>query len=534
MVREKTIVPPVYLAVAGAAVSLYGYAFGLLSIRGCVILAFLSLASLCAASCFRQFVFTNSANTSHTAHCAYTSHSRRIAGFVIACSIGILCGALSAARLAIENETPITLAPLLKVKAVTGTLIQDPSPYGPRYYRARMKLDSAEDSKGLVATVQGDCVVAIPVSLVRESLPGFFRVSHGGSVNYAAGHKVKLTGGFVPELRDSIDPTLFIVDPSSAIPARDLGWRNGFDRLRASLRLSLSRTLYDWGPSGGFLFALVSGNRDYLDPVLAQDFTRCGLAHVLALSGTHLSLLALVVVKTGKRFTGKRIALVLSLVAMFFFVWFAGASPSLDRALIFACLAFGTTAIGLPSRLLPLLAAASLAQMAINPGETVSLAFILSVTALWGIGTFGERFLELIERHFPRKYGSDLAASVGAQLMTAPVIAIAIGTLAPMGIVASCLIAPLSSIFLLAGSGLLAFSAIIPPISPVAGHILDSLYSLIAQPAHFIARFPVIEVRVLPAVIAASIIPLTTGATLAFLSAAIRKRRSCDDGFARL
>ncbi len=531
MVREKKILPPVYLAAAGAAVSLYGYAFGLLSIRGCVILAFLSLVALCAASCSRQFIFSNTATIAHTAH---TAHTRRTTGVVIACAIGILCGALSAMRLAIENETPITLAPLLHVKAVTGTLIQDPSPYGPRYYRARLKLDSVEDSKGLVATVKGDCVVAIPVSLVRESFPGFFRVSHGNSINYAQGHKLKLTGTFVPATGDSIDPSFFIVDPSSGSPALDLGWRNGFDRLRAGLRLSLSRTLYDWGPSGGFLFALVSGNRDYLDPALAQDFTRCGLAHVLALSGTHLSLLALVVVRTGKRFTGKRISLGLSLVAMFFFVWFAGNSPSLDRALIFACLAFGTTAIGLPSRLLPLLAAASLVQMTINPAETVSLAFILSVTALWGIGSFGERFLDLIERYFPRKYGSDLAASVGAQLMTAPVIAIAIGTLAPLGIVASCLIAPLTSVFLLVGCGLLAVSAVLPALSPFAGHILDSLYCLIAQPAHFLARCPVIEVRVLPAVIAASIIPLATGATLAFLSAAIRKRRSCDDGFARL
>lgn len=525
MVREKKILPPVYPAALGAAFSLYGYAFGFLSIRGCVILAFLSLAALCAASCYRQFI---NANTAHTVF------STRYARVVIACTIGILCGALSATRLAIENETPITLTPLLNVTSVTGTLIQDPAPYGPRYYRVRMRLETVEDSKGLVATAKGDCVVAIPVSLVRESFPGFCRVSHGSSINYAQGHMLKLAGRFVPATGNSIDPSLFIVDPTSGIPAHNLGWRNGFDRVRAGLRLSLSRTLYDWGPSGGFLFALVSGNRDYLEPSLAQDFTRCGLAHVLALSGTHLSLLALVVVRTGKRLTGKRISLGLSLVAMFFFVWFAGASPSLDRALIFACLAIGTSAFGLPSRLLPLLAAASLVQMAINPGETVSLAFILSVSALWGIGTFGERFLELIERHFPRKYGSDLAASVGAQLMTAPVIAIAIGTLAPLGIIASCIIAPLSSVFLLAGSALLAFSAVFPAFSPVAGHILDILYRLIAHPAHFLARFPVIEVRVLPAVIAASIIPLATGATLAFLSAAIRKRRSCDDGFARL
>ena len=79
MVREKKILPPVYLAAAGAAVSLYGYAFGLLSIRGCVILAFLSLVALCAASCSRQFIFSNTAtNRAYRAYRAYkTYHGRR-------------------------------------------------------------------------------------------------------------------------------------------------------------------------------------------------------------------------------------------------------------------------------------------------------------------------------------------------------------------------------------------------------------------------------------------------------------------------
>jgi hypothetical protein len=66
------------------------------------------------------------------------------------------------------------------------------------------------------------------------------------------------------------------------------------------------------------------------------------------------------------------------------------------------------------------------------------------------------------------------------------------------------------------------------------GLALNALYATIAYPARFFARFPTIEVRVLPAVIAASIIPVVIGCAIVALSYASRKRRSCDAGFARL
>ena len=514
-------VPPIYAAALGAAVLLYGVAFGLLARQAAYALALFALLAVCAVVAARPFLKPQ-------------ERTQRLLLLTAALGIGIIAGALASARITLEDSKPLALVEPPSVVSITGTLLQDPAPYGPRFYRARLRLASVKARDGISSSAIGECVVAIPAGLTREASPGSLHVSRGERVPFAQGLIVTLKGTFMPVPDQSRDPLLFIIDTSSPSPARAQAWLSSFDRARANLRLSLSRTLYDWGAPGGFLFALISGNRDYLDPVLAADFKRCGLAHVLALSGTHLSLLALIVVRSGRRITGKRAALWLSLLAMLFFVWFAGTSPSLDRALLFALIAFLASSLGLESRLLPLLALTSLVQMMLNPQETISLAFILSVTALWGIFTFGEGMLELLGRFLPPRLGSDFAASFGAQLMTAPVIAIAIGTLAPSGLFASCLIAPLSSVFLLFGAGLLALTAIVPALSGLCGYALNALYATIAYPARFFARYPVIEVRVLPAVIAASIIPVTIGCAIIALSDASRKRRSCDAGFARL
>jgi len=521
MVKKGILIPAIYAAALGAAVLLYGVSFGLLARQAAFVVAFFALIALGGAVAVRPFLKPREGTT-------------RLVLLAASLAIGIIAGTLAAARIALEDSRPVSLAEPTSIVSITGTLLQDPAPYGPRFYRARLRLDSVETRDGVGSRARGECVVAIPSNLAREASPGSLRVSRKNRVPFAQGLVVTLKGKFTPLPKQSRDPSLFIVDASDPVPARAQAWKGSFDRARANLRLSLSRTLYDWGASGGFLFALISGNRDYLDPALAADFKRCGLAHVLALSGTHLSLLALVVVRSGRRITGKRAALRLSLLAMLFFVWFAGASPSLDRALLFALVAFLASSLGLESRLLPLLALTSLVQMALNPQETISLAFILSVAALWGIFAFGEGILELLGRYIPRSLGSDFAASLGAQLMTAPVIAIAIGTLAPSGLIASCVIAPLSSAFLLFGAGLLALTAIVPALSGLCGYALSALYAAIAYPARFFARFPVIEVRVLPAVIAASIIPVAVGCAIMSLSAASRKRRSCDAGFARL
>ena len=527
MVKEKKIISPVYPVAVGAGVAFYaGCSAGLQTIRITCIFIVAGLFFFGTASSLRFLLPQTTTRKRFLFFC-----------FVLA---GIMAGSLCALRVHAELRQPLTLADQSRVSSVKCILLSDPSPYGQYSYRTQCRITSCKYTDQSEFSASGLFTLVIPSEMIRQSLPGGMIRKGSDRIIFSSGLILEAHGRFAPY--EYGKPSLFIVSDNGLCTKKTdrektfsaLGWLSSFDRYRSGLRLALMRILFDWKDAGGFLLALLSGSRDYLEPTLATDFRLSGLSHILALSGMHLSLLGLIVIKTGRFFGGKRISVRLSLVAIVLFVWFAGGSPSLNRALIFAVLMILVRGIGFEARVLPILAATCIVQMLFDPAETLSLAFILSCSALWGILTFGESLLVIAEPWIPRSLYSDFAASTGAQLMTAPVIACSIGVLAPSGLIASCLISPLSTIFLVAGSILLAAASLCPPLAHGCGLALCFLYKSIAVPAHFFARFPVLHVRDLSVMIPASIIPVAVGFVLLYVSAGLKKRRSPDAGFTRL
>jgi len=112
-----------------------------------------------------------------------------------------------------------------------------------------------------------------------------------------------------------------------------LGWSSSFSRMRALLRFAFMRMLYGWGNAGGLLLALLAADKAFLPQNCTEAFRNAGLAHILALSGMHLSLIGTAALQGGRLFGHKKRALYFSLAAVCAFVWFAGSAPSLNRAL---------------------------------------------------------------------------------------------------------------------------------------------------------------------------------------------------------
>ena len=77
---------------------------------------------------------------------------------------------------------------------------------------------------------------------------------------------------------------------------------------RAFCRLEFKRMMFSWGKAGGFLLALLSGSKEYLDIDLVENFKKSGLSHILALSGMHLSLLSGIAAFIGKKIGIKKIS----------------------------------------------------------------------------------------------------------------------------------------------------------------------------------------------------------------------------------
>ena len=273
------------------------------------------------------------------------------------------------------------------------------------------------------------------------------------------------------------------------------GWKNDICRLRALSRLYLKRVLYAWGDAGGLLLALVSGSREYTDEKLAQAFQNAGLAHILALSGMHLSLF-ISAASFSKFFVGKKAASVLSLIFMCAFIWFAGASPSLVRA--FLCIV-----IALIMRFLYIelsekgsfdcLCAAFIVQTALLHADIYSAAFMLSYAAIAGILLVSPLVRPFLCTFLPQKLAESASATVGAWLATSPLTAVLFGHIAPVGLISSIIVTPLASVFFIAGCAGVLFCLILPFLLYPLNGIIQVLYAALKYAVLFFARFKPID-----------------------------------------
>ena len=179
---------------------------------------------------------------------------------------------------------------------------------------------------------------------------------------------------------------------------RAVSGRALIDRARAHVRERISAT---FAPSvSGLARALVLGESD-LDPEDERAFQRSGLSHLLAVSGTHLVLAVLALVRglealarraesLSVRSDVRRPAAVVGLCLAPLYADFAGGSGSAWRAAWMLCAVLGVRALGrhaFPSRVLAL----SLAGGWLGDGHALfDPSFTLSVGATTGLLVFGQ------------------------------------------------------------------------------------------------------------------------------------------------
>ncbi|MBU0936851.1 MAG: ComEC/Rec2 family competence protein [Spirochaetes bacterium] len=225
--------------------------------------------------------------------------------------------------------------------------------------------------------------------------------------------------------------------------------------------------------------ALLLGVRDQLNSELAANFRQAGCAHILALSGQHLSILTGMLGLLLGWLPAKRTARLVNCLLIGVYIAITGAGPSVLRA----ALMFWYASLG---RLLdrPQPAAASLgfaffASLLLQPENCASLSFILSYSASAGILAFGPAFAFLLRRLLPPSWASALGTGWAAFLATAAVVAGSFGVLYPAGPFISILAAPLVVALLWAGVSASLLVAICPALASLTKPVCSSLYELL-------------------------------------------------------
>ena len=508
---SRYVVSPVTIIAVAAAVFFYGlsaltqidshiasFIFITAFLLLCAFLLFLATAPMVAQLTHRKF---------QPQHCRQ-KRVQSMVRFALCAIAGAAIGLYAARTLQREQRPPQTLASLSTVRTLIAELTGEPVPAASDYYRIPVKLIACSTGRNEQFSVSGVMQLFVPAALVRGTYSGgITRIGRAEQSEktipllrgtaafadylqnpqecrfYVRGMKLAVQGKF------GKTGTVFYVRPVQPV---FLGWNSPLSRLRAFFRFAFMRMLYGWGEAGGLLLALLAADKAFLPAGCIAAFRNAGLAHILALSGMHLSLIGTAAMQGGRIFGHKSRAVWFSLAAVFLFVWFAGSAPSLNRALGMVCIAAAGNALGLKPPPVSVLCAMLTVHIAIAGAEAITLGFMLSYGACAGIIIFGNACAHLLRGKIPPAFASSISSSVGAQLFTAPIVIFAIGNIAAAGVIASCVVSPLVSVFLIAGLICIPLALIFPFTSPLLGYGLNAAYRIIFASADFFARLPVI------------------------------------------
>jgi len=254
------------------------------------------------------------------------------------------------------------------------------------------------------------------------------------------------------------------------------GLRGALDGVRRRAESALERGTPE--ASAALLRGFVLGQDDRIPESVRDEFRRSGLAHVLAVSGQNVILLALlatpILVLTGTRLHLRLLCLV-ALIAIY--VPVAGAGPSIQRAGVMGAAGLVAALAGRPSARWYALLLAAVATLALDPRSTGDIGWQLSFAAVAGLLVLVAPLVRVLgggRRTLARRAVAEGAAmTLAATLATAPLAAHHFGTVSltaiPANLVALPAIAPAMWLGMLAGATGQIPGAPVEPLTALGG-----------------------------------------------------------------
>lgn len=284
-----------------------------------------------------------------------------------------------------------------------------------------------------------------------------------------------------------------------------LAWLDG---VRLDIEMHLKQHLP--GDHAGLAVALVVGEQGSISPALVDAFRISGLAHLLTVSGFHVSILVAGTYLLARklmalwpwlvlRAPARAIAALMDGSAGTFYALLSGAEVPAVRAAIMAWVVMLALAAGRNPLSLRLLAFAATLILLARPEVLLSPSFQLSFAAVTGLvllanSAFGQRVLRPGEDDAPgtrlgRHALALLASGLVAELLLSPIALAHFGRAGLYGVIANLLAIPLTSLLIMPLLGLFGLASLVG-LAGVAAVPLGWALGLLAAIAGSVAAWP--------------------------------------------
>lgn len=216
-------------------------------------------------------------------------------------------------------------------------------------------------------------------------------------------------------------------------------------------------------PEAGLLAGILLGLDNDLPESLSQAYCDTGTAHIIAISGFNMTLIAALLLYVFSRILPRFPAVGVTAAVLVLYSVLVGGSASVNRAAVMAILAMGGRLIGRGSSGPNALGFTAAVMCAFNPLLLWDASFQLSFCATLGLVLFASplqiRAQELLSRKLPEEQAEKVASPLGeyflftfaAQIATLPVIALQFHRFSISSLLSNPLILPFQPAVLVTG-----------------------------------------------------------------------------------
>ena len=231
--------------------------------------------------------------------------------------------------------------------------------------------------------------------------------------------------------------------------------------------------------TSGVLAGILLGNKTlYTGTQLEQEFKASGLAHLMAVSGTHLAVIcAITNVVLGFLPINRKIKIFLLSMFVVFYLFLSALALSALRSCIMCVAACAAYLFKRRSNSLQALNICAIVLLICNPSIAFSVAFQLSALAVFGIIVFAPLIAVWLNFIFCNKFDKffqGISVGIAASLTTSPISIVLFQQIPVLSPLSTCIVAPFITIAL--GSGIIGL--VLAPICSFIGNIFLSFSSV--------------------------------------------------------
>ena len=255
-------------------------------------------------------------------------------------------------------------------------------------------------------------------------------------------------------------------------------------------------------PEASLLAGILLGVDNNIPAGVQQAFKNTGTAHIIAISGFNIAIIAGIFVTLFSRFFGKKPGAILAILSIIFYTILVGASASVVRAAIMGTLSIIAAQFGRRNLALTALAASALVMAMLNPFVLWDIGFQLSFFATLGLVLYAQPMSDAVTafliHYFPLSSVEKVVApfsdyfllTFAAQITTLPITIYHFGRFSLVSFIANPIVLPPQPAVMVLGGLAVLLSRVYMPLGQIMAWVAWPFAAYTIRMVEFFNGFP--------------------------------------------